>query len=436
MSTLRRALLFCALCMPGLTSAAELDTVRAGLLDDLQSAQRELSAAEATISAERGALAERLNAAQNRVLDLRERAVAARRVADEETLSLASIESRLREWRDQSVFQARLLAGFLESNGARVVNTDMSGMESDLAQFNSFLALQQQRLYPGWEPTQLVGANGQITDAATLRLGPVQWFWQPGSAQAGLTLSDEGLTRAALLFDGAALTGIADLYTASVGLATFDPTLTRVSLLAENDETLMEHLVKGGVWVIPIVLFALFATVIAALKALSLYRLPRLEPLLAERVEHALISGGNALQTLQKKLHGAQAEILTIALQTQNAEQRDENLHVALLEQRGKLERWLGAIALTASVSPLLGLLGTVSGMITTFKLMTLFGSGDPRTVSAGISEALITTELGLVVAIPAVLAHALMSRRVKSYFSQLENDAVRLSQLPQQAGA
>jgi biopolymer transport protein ExbB len=106
-------------------------------------------------------------------------------------------------------------------------------------------------------------------------------------------------------------------------------------------------------------------------------------------------------------------------------------LYAALLDQRNRLERWLGAIAMTAAVSPLLGLLGTVSGMITTFKAMTLFGAGDARAVSGGIAEALITTELGLVVAIPALLAHALMSRRVKNYFAQLENDAVHMSQLP-----
>jgi biopolymer transport protein ExbB len=74
--------------------------------------------------------------------------------------------------------------------------------------------------------------------------------------------------------------------------------------------------------------------------------------------------------------------------------------------------------------------------MITTFKAMTLFGSGDASVVSAGIAEALITTEVGLVVAIPAVLAHALMSRKVKSYFAQLENDAVNLSQIPVRAGS
>jgi biopolymer transport protein ExbB len=134
-------------------------------------------------------------------------------------------------------------------------------------------------------------------------------------------------------------------------------------------------------------------------------------------------------------VRGPQAELLGIALQTQTREQRDDRLYAALLDQRNRLERWLGAIAMTASVAPLLGLLGTVSGMITTFKAMTLFGAGDPRVVSGGIAEALITTELGLVVAIPALLAHALMSRKVKSDFAQLENDAVQLSQLPIRSG-
>jgi biopolymer transport protein ExbB len=74
--------------------------------------------------------------------------------------------------------------------------------------------------------------------------------------------------------------------------------------------------------------------------------------------------------------------------------------------------------------------------MITTFKAMSLFGAGDASAVSGGVGEALINTELGLVVAIPALLAHALMSRKAKSYLAQLESDAVHLSRLPPEAGA
>jgi len=69
-------------------------------------------------------------------------------------------------------------------------------------------------------------------------------------------------------------------------------------------------------------------------------------------------------------------------------------------------------IAVTAATAPLLGLLGTVSGMIRTFNLITLFGSGDPKPLAGGISEALVTTLFGLVVAIPALILHAFLSRR------------------------
>jgi len=239
------------------------------------------------------------------------------------------------------------------------------------------------------------------------------------------------MNRVSMLFAGDSHAGIAGLYRDAAGSVSFDPTLSRVLLLAEDHETIIQHLKKGGIWVIPILMFALFASITAVCKTVSLFRMPPLIPALAEQVAAAMKQGASSLDSLKGKVKGLQKELLRIALAPQTAEQRDERLYAVLLKQRNRLERWLGAIAMTASVSPLLGLLGTVSGMITTFKLMTLFGAGDASSVSAGISEALVTTELGLIVAIPALLAHALMSRKVRNIFSQLEDDAVHLSQLP-----
>ena len=78
----------------------------------------------------------------------------------------------------------------------------------------------------------------------------------------------------------------------------------------------------------------------------------------------------------------------------------EELLYEKLLSIRPKLERFLPFLAVTAATAPLMGLLGTIDGMIKTFKLITKFGTGDARTLSSGISEALVTTN-GLVVAIP-----------------------------------
>jgi len=80
-----------------------------------------------------------------------------------------------------------------------------------------------------------------------------------------------------------------------------------------------------------------------------------------------------------------------------------------------------------AAVAPLLGLLGTVTGMIATFDIITEFGTGDPGMLSGGISEALITTQLGLVVAIPAVLLGNLLKGRADAIEGRIERDALRV---------
>ncbi len=94
----------------------------------------------------------------------------------------------------------------------------------------------------------------------------------------------------------------------------------------------------------------------------------------------------------------------------QDAETLEARLDEAILNQIPRLERGLSTISILAAVAPLLGLLGTVVGMIDTFQAITLFGTGDPRTMSSGISQALVTTQLGLTVAIPIVLLHTLVS--------------------------
>jgi biopolymer transport protein ExbB len=97
-----------------------------------------------------------------------------------------------------------------------------------------------------------------------------------------------------------------------------------------------------------------------------------------------------------------------------------------MLEAKFRLNRWLPFIAVTAACAPLLGLLGTVTGIISTFKLMTVFGSGDVKMLSSGISEALITTEFGLYIAIPSVMMHAFLSRKAKRLGDRMEQIAIR----------
>ena len=105
----------------------------------------------------------------------------------------------------------------------------------------------------------------------------------------------------------------------------------------------------------------------------------------------------------------------------------EEVMYEEILSTRLKLHRFLPFVAISASSAPLLGLLGTVTGIINTFKLITVFGSGDVKTLSGGISEALVTTEFGLIVAIPSLLLHAFLSRKAKGIVDEMDKAAIAL---------
>ena len=105
-------------------------------------------------------------------------------------------------------------------------------------------------------------------------------------------------------------------------------------------------------------------------------------------------------------------------------------LQEAVLHELPSLQRGLAVLAVMGAVAPLLGLLGTVTGMIETFRIITVFGTGDPKLMSGGISEALVTTELGLAVAIPIMLLHTLLSRRADHILGDMEKQAVGMTNL------
>jgi biopolymer transport protein ExbB len=106
-------------------------------------------------------------------------------------------------------------------------------------------------------------------------------------------------------------------------------------------------------------------------------------------------------------------------------EDKENALQEAILREIPPLERYLSTLGILAAIAPLLGLLGTVTGMINTFHVITFYGASDPRMMSGGISEALVTTMLGLAVAIPIMLCHTLINRKVETLISTMEEKAV-----------
>jgi biopolymer transport protein ExbB len=104
-----------------------------------------------------------------------------------------------------------------------------------------------------------------------------------------------------------------------------------------------------------------------------------------------------------------------------DSETLELKLSEAILKETPRLENSLNLLKIIAAVAPLLGLLGTVTGMIITFQAITIFGAGDPKAMAGGISGALVTTVLGLVVAIPTVLLHTFVSGRAKKIIHVLD---------------
>jgi len=114
----------------------------------------------------------------------------------------------------------------------------------------------------------------------------------------------------------------------------------------------------------------------------------------------------------------------------QTREEMENILQETILREIPRLEKFLSTLGILAAIAPLLGLLGTVTGMINTFHVITFYGTGDPKMMSGGISEALTTTMLGLGVAIPIMLFHTFLSRNVETIISQMEEKGVALANI------
>lgn len=189
---------------------------------------------------------------------------------------------------------------------------------------------------------------------------------------------------------------------------------TRGAILAQvvRVPTLRERLRQGGEvgWVIVGlgifgVLFSLWRGIVLYLKGSAIKR----------QLKRDTASEGNALGRVLKVYEDNPG---------QDVEALELKLDEAILRETSPLETGLALIKVLYVVAPLLGLLGTVVGMIVTFQQITLFGTGDPRMMAGGISMALVTTVQGLIVAIPLTILHSLLQSRARSLIQILEEQS------------
>ena len=177
-----------------------------------------------------------------------------------------------------------------------------------------------------------------------------------------------------------------------------------------------------------IIALGLTALLITAFKAWEIMGFESAEPEQVDAVLDSLAKDDAATaNTKAMQISGVAGDMLTMGVANahQSRSVLEEILFEKILSVRPNLERFLPFLAIIAATSPLLGLLGTVIGMIKTFQLITIFGTGDAKSLSSGISEALVTTALGLIVAIPVLVLHGALSRMAKHKLGLLEQLSV-----------
>ena len=200
--------------------------------------------------------------------------------------------------------------------------------------------------------------------------------------------------------------------------APIDPSRGAILNLFLQMPTLFERINQGGLVGYIIIILGLFGV------GLALERITRLT--LTARVVKAQMDAGAAegdspLGRVWAAYHAAAGQ------KKLDVETLELKLDDAILKEMPALEKNLSLLKLLAGVAPLMGLLGTVTGMILTFQAITLFGTGDPKLMAGGISQALMTTVLGLVVAIPILLLHAIAATRSREIVQILEEQAAGL---------
>lgn len=264
--------------------------------------------------------------------------------------------------------------------------------------------------------TQIITLDGQEQQAPVVRIGGFN-----ASSEDGFLTYLPGEQEFAVLGRQPASRFVSpnvDLLDETSGYhpATVDP--TRGTLLAVLVQTpkLMEQIEFGGLVGYLIMVLGAIGVILAAVRFVALSAVGA--KVNAQRKDSANARENNPL-----------GRVLAVYYKDPNVDQETLQLRLdeAVLKEIPALETWLPALKMIAAVGPLMGLLGTVTGMILTFQQITLFGTGDPKIMADGISQALVTTVMGLVVAIPMVLIHAYLAGRSKNIVQILDEEAAGL---------
>jgi biopolymer transport protein ExbB len=215
-----------------------------------------------------------------------------------------------------------------------------------------------------------------------------------------------------------------------------DVTGTMTAATDLSSKSLEGRFRSGGIVMFPLAVVAVWLAFLIIERLFILLRESRHSLQFCEQILGFCSNGDfEKAEQLANKRKGIVSRILRVCLANRYkpATVLDDAIQEAFLHELPRLERFLPSMRMLSVVAPMLGLLGTVTGIIATFDMITVVGGGKPRLLAGGISEALITTATGLAIAIPGLLAHSFLSSRIEGLIADAERFAASLSNILKQ---
>lgn len=446
------AFTFAALTLP--LSSAQAQTFESASDQahvQLKSALAELTQTRETIATDKIPLIREVSALEDEVRQQSAKLDRLRRLRDNSDLGLNRLRNQVEAIEAQNEYAAGLLDEFVRSFETRINFSEtqlysaaaeearLALEDSDISQADRFhkqievigVALDRlSKLAGGYRfEGQALGPTGDIETGTFAVFGPTVYFASAQSNLAGITFNKLNAAEAAIAIPGEQYgSGIRTFITNKEGPIPIDATLGKALKMVESNDSILEHLSKGGSVGVVILGLGAICLILGGFKLIEVTRFRTPTPEDVQQVLAQIKKGDHGrASSLASTIEGAGGALVQSGVEHADEKRGtlEEILYEKILAVRPRLERFLPFIALTAAAAPLLGLLGTVTGMIKTFNLITIFGTGDAKSLSSGISEALVTTELGLVVAIPALILHGLLSRMARQKLGEMEQTAV-----------
>ncbi len=400
-------------------------------LNDLRARQTEFEASSAKAQQDKQASIDRIEgeyiAAQTRSERINE-------MLEDAERQVAAVEDS-RNTLEATYLQASATLEGVDSTGgtsAWKFNPEAGDSTNITSLFDTTFSILEQQGRLRSEPGSFFLADGTEVQGEIIRIGNIAAFGVAGEQGGALAPAGDGNLKVWSASDPATAQALASGNSPDA-VKVFLYESTQKAIEEQVGKTVLSVINSGGLIAWIIVGLGVLAAILIVLRTIFL----RSASASTGRVQQeigGLVADGKLEAALKacKQLKGSTARVVASAVRNLDRDRAhiEDIVSEQILHESAHLNRFGAFIIVIAAVAPLLGLLGTVTGMISTFDIITEFGTGDPKLLSGGISIALVTTEVGLAVAIPALIFGNLLSGWAESIKDEMEKAALHVINL------